>query len=90
MSTQLRWDHASIAKAIIGVKIVAKSHQFVISVEEKVIFKNSVFEYHRIREEKIDKIKDKIKEKLMNVIREINIDLTTKALKRPMTRVSSC
>ena len=75
-------DHASIAKAIIGLNMVAKSRQYVISVEEKVIFKNSVIEYHLIREETIDKIKGK----LMNVIWAINIDLTTKVLKTPMTR----
>ena len=59
MSTKLKLDHASIAKVIIGVKTVVKSQQCVISVEEKFIFKNSVIEYHRIREEKIDQIKDK-------------------------------
>jgi hypothetical protein len=81
-------DHASIAKVIIGVKTVEKSQQCVISVEEKVIFKNSVIEYHRIREEKTDKIKDRIKEKLMNVTRGINIDLTTKVPRKPMIRVT--
>ena len=55
MSTQLKFDHASTAKAIIGVKTVVKSQQFLISVEEKAIFKNSVIEYHRIGEEKINK-----------------------------------
>ena len=87
MSTQLKLDHASIAKVIIGVKTVVKSQQSVISVEEKVIFKNSVIEYHRIREGKIDKITDKIKERHMNVIQEINFDLTTKVLRKPMIRV---
>ena len=88
MSTQLKLDHASITKVIIGVKTVVKSQWYVISVEEKIILKNSVIEYYRIREGKIDKIKDKTKEKHMNVIRAINIDLTTKVLRKPMIRVT--
>jgi hypothetical protein len=56
MSTQLRLDHASAAKAIIEVKIVAKNQQYAINVEEKIIFKNSLIAYHLIRKEIIDKI----------------------------------
>jgi hypothetical protein len=87
MSTQLRLDRASTAEVIIGVKTVVKSQPYVKSVEEKVIFKNFVIEYHRIREEKIDQIKDKTIEKHMNVIWAINIDLTKKVFKRRMTGV---
>ena len=64
MSTQLRQDHDSTAKAIIGVKIVAKNQHSVINVEEKVMFKNSVIVYHLTRRVMMDKIK----EKRMNII----------------------
>jgi hypothetical protein len=82
--TQLNLDHVSIAKVIIGVKIVAENRRLVTSVAEKVIFKNSVTESHLT---KIQMMTEEILED--NKIRDPPQDLHIRKLHQNTTEINS-